>query len=137
MQKIESKTGTISQSQDKIFNYLSDFRHFEHLIPQDKISDWYAESEKCSFKVPTIGDAQMEIVEKEPYKLIKIAGEGRGGSAEFLFWIQLKEVDTQVTKIKLTAKPELNKMLEAVAKHPIQKFMNMLVDQLEKFSFEA
>jgi carbon monoxide dehydrogenase subunit G len=137
MQKIESKIGTIHQTEEKIYNYLKDFKNFEHLVPQDQINNWYAENEKCSFEVPMLGDVKMEIVEKEPYKLIKIGGEGKNGSIQFRFWIQLKETEPSITKVKLTIQPEMNPIMEQMAKKPLQKYINMLIDKIEGFSFES
>ncbi len=136
MKKIESKTGTIDQPSDKIFNYLADFRNFEHIIPQDKIYDWKAGEDQCEFSVPGIGEATMKIVEKEPYKLIKITGDANQGNYHFYLWTQLKQSEESVTKMKLTIQADLNPMLEMMAKKPLKNFVDLLIDQMEAFAFE-
>jgi carbon monoxide dehydrogenase subunit G len=136
MKKIESKIGTIQQPSEKIFNYLSDFKNFEHLIPQDKISNWKAGEDQCEFNVPGVGEATMKIIEKEPNKLIKISGDANQGAYHFYLWSQLKEVEESVTKMKLTIQADLNPMLEMMAKKPLKNFVDLLIDQMQAFSFE-
>lgn len=135
MKKIESKIGTINQPDEKIYNFLTDFNNFESLIPQDKVSDWESTTDSCSFKVPGVGDANIKIVEKEPHKLIKFEGEGQNGSYLFRFWIQLKQVEENDTKIKITLQPELNQMMAMMVTKPLKNFLNTLVDQIENFHF--
>ena len=36
---IESKIGKVESSSERIYNFLSDFNNFEHLVPQDKIEN--------------------------------------------------------------------------------------------------
>ena len=58
----------------------------------------------------------MEGIESVPYK--------------FFFWIQLKEMAQNDTKIKLTIKAKLNPLIKSAANKPLQTFIDSLVDQL-------
>jgi hypothetical protein len=44
-------------------------------------------------------------------------------------------VEESDTKIKLTLEPKLNAMMMAMVKKPLQDFVDMLVDQMEKLEF--
>ena len=78
MSKIESKIGKINQSDEKIYNFISDFNNFKSIIPNDKVTDWESTPDSCTFKVEGIGKAKMKINESEPFKLVKIQGTGNG-----------------------------------------------------------
>ncbi len=135
MAKIESKIGVIKEPDTKIYEFLSDFNNFEKLIPQDYITDWESTSDSCSFKLSNYGHANFSVIEKEPYKLIKVEGKSSDNSSITL-WIQIKSVAENDSRIKLTIKPQLNPMLQMLASGPLKKMINLMVDKLENFHFE-
>lgn len=132
MLKIESKIGIINQSDEHIYNFLTDFNHFSSLVPQDRIKNWEATSDTCRFTLDRLGDIGMKIIEKEPYKLIKVTGD-ENSQFDFLFWIQLKRMAETDTRIKLTIHADINPMLQLMAKKPLQKFIDLMVDQIELY----
>lgn len=135
MTKYESRIGVVKQSDEKIYNYLSDFNNFKDIVPSDKLKDYQSTEESCSFTIDGLGRAGMEIIEKKPNELIKITGD-EDSKLNFFFWVQIKQVAEMDSRIKLTIKAELNPMLKMVASKPIQSFLDKLIDQLETFSFE-
>ncbi|MFT5821982.1 MAG: hypothetical protein ACI8ZM_003238 [Crocinitomix sp.] len=48
---IESNKVTINASQEVVYTFLTDFNNIKELLPQDKISDWSATVDQCSFKI--------------------------------------------------------------------------------------
>jgi carbon monoxide dehydrogenase subunit G len=131
MSKIESRVGKLSSPAEKVYNFLSDFNNFKALIPAERISDFESTADSCEFNVKGIGKASLKIIEKEPQKLVKVAGEAMG-KIGFKMWIQLKEIAEDDTRIKLTIEADLNPMMSMVANKPLTNFINMLVDQIEK-----
>lgn len=49
--KITSKTVLVAAPQQTVFDFLKDANNIIHLLPQDKISDFKATKDECSFKV--------------------------------------------------------------------------------------
>lgn len=135
MTTFESRIGKIQSSQEKVFNFLSDFNNFKQFIPGDKVNDWKSDTDSCSFKVSGIGEVGLEIIEKNPFELIKITGNGMA-SVEFFLWIQLKEPIDNDTRVKLTMKAELNPMMKMVASKPLKNFLELMIKYMEDFSFE-
>lgn len=131
MTTIESRIGKINSSEEKIYNLLSKFDNFNNFIPQDKVNNYVATEDTCNFTIDKIGDFGMRIIERQPFSLIKIMNDGKG-PFNFNFWIQLKKVAENDTRVKLTIKAELNAMLKMVAKKPLTNFVNTLVDKLEE-----
>jgi carbon monoxide dehydrogenase subunit G len=134
MSKIESKTGRVKQSDEKIYNFLSDFNNFKHLIPPDKVKNWSSTSDSCRFSVDGIGEAGLKIIEKTPFSLIKISADGNT-PINFFLWIQIKKIEENVSGIRIVIEPEVNAMMMMMVKGPLQNFVDMLVDQFEKVSF--
>ncbi len=129
MSKIESKIGQVDQSDEKIYTFLADFNNFKHLIPADKVKNWESTENSCKFTVDGIGDAGLKIIEKTPYSLIKVTSEGKTPLSFFL-WIQIKKIEESKSAIRIVIEPQVNPMMLAMVKGPLQKFLDMLVDQL-------
>ena len=136
MIKLESKIGKINGSEEEAYNFLSRFDNFQKFIPEDKIQNWEATEDSCHFSIEGIGDTGMKIIEKEPFKLIKITGEELA-NIEFTFWIQLKQIAENDTRIKLTIQAHINPMFQIVVKKPLQNFLNTLVEHIEKINFSS
>lgn len=129
MTEFESKIVSIQRPAEKVYRVLSDFRQFTPLIPKDKIEGWEAEEDRCKFNVKGIGQLGLKIVNKEPFSTIKFAGDGKV-PFEFFFWIQLKEVAPNDTKMKLTLKAELNMMFKMMLSKQLEEGINSMAEQI-------
>lgn len=131
MTTFESKIKSIYFPQETIYNVLSDFNNLtfvKNRIPQDKIKDISFDTDSVSMTVEMMGNVKLRIINREPYKTIKITAEGT--PSEAYMWIQLKEVDKNDTKIKITIKTKLNAMIKMMLKGKIDLFINGLADAL-------
>jgi carbon monoxide dehydrogenase subunit G len=132
--KLESKVGKIEAKDEKVYTFLTNFDNFKHLIPADKVKDWQSNEDSCTFTVDPIGKTGIKILEKEPYKLIKLSGIDNK-PFDFKLWVQLKKLEESTTAVKITVEVDLNPMLQAMAKKPLQNFIDTLVDQLSKIKY--
>ncbi|MFO7879484.1 MAG: hypothetical protein ACQES0_09595 [Bacteroidota bacterium] len=130
MSKLEvvSKVGKVPNQAERIFNFLSDFRNFDRLIPPDAAQNWSSDKDNCRF---TIKGQQvgLEIIDRVPDKTIKIRSS-EDSVLPFLFWIQLKEVAAYDTRVRLTIHAEVNMMMKVMLKKQLQKGLDQLVDQM-------
>lgn len=132
--KLESKTGKVEETDEKIYTFLSSFDNFTQLIPADKVRDWQSTGDSCTFAVDPIGKVGFKMIEKDPFKLIKISGID-SKPFEFKLWVQLKKLEEKKTAIKITIDVDLNPMLQMMAKKPLQNFIDALIDQLVKIKY--
>lgn len=123
MEKYESKQQQIRRSAEQIYMALSSFNNFTPML-QDKVEDWQADDDVCSFKVKGIA-ARLRMVEREPNKTIKIQGDD-GTPMDFTFWLQLKEVAPYDTRMRIVVHAELNMMMRMM----IGKKLQGAVDQM-------
>lgn len=128
--KIESRIGKIQANEQRVFELISDFNNLKNFALPENIKDFQADTDNCSFAVDGMGNFAMQIIERDPYKLVKIAS-GEGMMFSFNLWIQLKSVAENDVRVKVTLKAELNAMLKMMAKKPLTKFVDTLVDRLE------
>ncbi len=127
MTEFESKIVAINRKSEDVYRVLSDFRLFTPFIPTDKLEGWKAEEDSCSFIVNGIGQTGLKIIEKEPFKTVKITGDGKL-PFEFFLWIQLNEVEPNDTRMKLTLKAELNMMLKMMLEKKISEGINTMAE---------
>ena len=135
--KIESRIGKSAVSDQKIYNFISNFHNFKELLPQDRVSGWESSEEKCSFQVDPLGRTGLMIVGKEPYKLVKMSSDPEFSKYQFTIWIQLKKVSLDDTRIKITIEPLVNKIMLPMVRLPLKKLADGLIDKMESFDFKG
>lgn len=131
MTKIESKITKTEVNTEKLFSFVSDFNNFESIIPADRVKNWEADEESCSFTIEGIGSAALRIIEKEPNNLVKITSEGQT-PISFMMWVQLKEMAENDTRIKITIDPQINMMMMTMVKKPLKEFVDMLAERMSE-----
>ncbi|MDA3911948.1 MAG: polyketide cyclase [Bacteroidales bacterium] len=125
--KVVSKIGKIQNADERIFQFLSDFRNFDRLIPPD-VEGWESDANSCHFRLK--GQAiELHIVERIPFKTIKIQSDD-GSAFPFTFWIQLISASAYDTRVRLTIHADVNMMMRVVMKKQLKKGLDQLVNQL-------
>lgn len=104
-------------------------------MPPDRIKDWESTSDGCRFNLEGIGQAGLKIIERQPHKLIKISSDEKT-VLQFFIWIQLKGIDDQDTRIRITIDVNLNPVMLSMAGSSLKEFIDLLVGQLEIFPFK-
>jgi len=133
--KIESKIGKSACSDQQIYTFISNFHNFKELLPADKVSGWESSEEKCSFQVDPLGRTGLMIIEKKPPSLVKMSSDPEFSKYQFTIWIQLKKVQPDDTRIKITIEPLVNMMLMPMVKGPLKKLADGLVSKMETYNF--
>ncbi len=129
--KIESKIGRLRNDEERIYAFISDCNNFQQFVVNDKIKDWQSDSEACDFSVDGIGHLAFRIVEKNPNNLVKFSIESTQAENVFL-WVQLKNVTVGDTRVKLTAKLNVNPMMKMFISKPLKEGLDKVVDTLER-----
>ena len=128
----KSRSGKLSCTPEVFFNFITDIRNLEQFVPQGKISNWIASSDSCSFNVPPLGSANVKIVSKDPYKMVEYAGEVlKTNNFRLTVSVSGHEKDMSEASLLLTA--DLNPMLKMMATGPIEKFLELLISEMEQF----
>ncbi len=130
MTDIESKQGKILTNDKELFLFLSDMRNLDSFIPGDKVQNWMSDEDSCSFDVPQVGQLSLRISKKEPNIFIKIEPEGGATPFSFTFFIQIKQVEENDTRIKLTLRAELNMMMKTMFQGQLKKGLDQIIDTL-------
>ncbi|MFI3301535.1 MAG: polyketide cyclase [Rikenellaceae bacterium] len=110
MEKYESKQHQILLPVEQLYTLIS---RFDNLTPAvaDKVEDWQADEDRCSFKAKGF-TLKLRIDERVENKHVKIVGDEGGAPIDFSFWIQLQSVAPYDTRFRLVLHAELNMMMK-------------------------
>ncbi|HET6243993.1 MAG: hypothetical protein H0V01_02240 [Bacteroidetes bacterium] len=129
--KIETKKASLNKSQNEIFEFLSDFRNFEKLMPKDKIEKWTATSETCSFNISGMADIGMKIEKTVPHSEINIISHGKN-PFEFTLNVYIEPEGLDKSIAFFIFRGDINPFLKMMAEKPLTNFFNMLVAKMEE-----
>lgn len=136
--KYESKISKSAASARAIFAVLSDLSNIDKvrdLIPQDKIKDIESERDFVRFKVDGLGQKIcVRVVDREEDKTVKFAVEGAPVTANM--WIQMKQVEENDTRLKLTMKSDFPMMFKMMLDKKIQTGLDEAAEMLAQMPFE-
>ena len=128
--KVESKIGKLCSSNDRIYEFLSNCNNFQQFAASDKVKDWRSDSDSCSFTIDGAGNVAFRIVDRNPGDMVKFSIENAQAENIFL-WIQLKSANTNDTRVKLTAKLEVNAVMSMFISKPLKNGLDKIVETLE------
>ena len=139
MSEYVSSIKKIEANADEVFAVLSDLENISRvkdMIPEDKVKDLTFTSDAVKFKVDGLGQrVGIRIVEREPYSTIKFSGENI--PMEVNFWIQLKQVAENDTRIKLTLRAELPMMFKMMLDNKLKAGIEQAAEYLANFPYKA
>ena len=147
LNKYVSDVKLVNHNQQVVFNYLSNFENLSDYlnsgliekitekIPQIKITNFKSDQDSCKFNITGLGIAEIKIVNREPFKSIKVESSG-GLPISFTFWIQLIPVDAFQTKLRLTLHAEMSMMIKMMAGNKLEEGINQLAETLSKLPYQ-
>lgn len=147
MSKYISEVKTVNHNHETVFTFLSNFNNLGQFfnenmlskissqIPNVSIDDVQIDADSCRFTVSSMGEAGFRILEREPFKMIKITGEGKI-PMELLFWIQIVPVSDYQCKIRLTLHASMNMMVKMMVGNKLKDGINKLADALTYLPYQ-
>lgn len=136
-QKYESKIQSIPAPVDKVFPVLSNLKNLERVrehIPADKVQDMEITEDMVKFKVDGLAQKiAIRIVDKVENDTIKFGLDNMPISANF--WIQLKEVAPNDTRVKLTVKADIPIFFRMMIEKKLQQGIDDAAVMLTQFPY--
>lgn len=136
--KYESKITSIPAPVEAVYKGLSNFKNLERvrdLIPQDKVQELEIEDDYIRMKVDGLGQKiVIRIVDRIENDTIKFGFENLPLSLNF--WIQLKEVAPEDTRMKLTLKADIPMMFKMMFEKKIQQGIDDAATMIAKMPFK-
>ncbi|GGI58243.1 SRPBCC family protein [Winogradskyella haliclonae] len=121
---LESPKVTLDKSAEDTFNFLSDVKNFEKLMPENISKFEVLDADKFLFALK--GMPEIVLKKKEAIPNSKIVLGAAGGKLDFSLTADITEVDATKSDVKLTFAGEFNAMMAMMIKGPISKFIETL-----------
>jgi hypothetical protein len=130
--KIESTKVEVNSNLLEVFNFLKDSTNLIQLLPQDKISDWNANTDECSFKVQ--GGVTISLIQNGDDNGNKIfMKSGEKSPFPFNLTLHLSE-ENNLTHGYIEFDGEVNMFLKMMVEKPLTSLFNHMAEKLkEKF----
>lgn len=124
-----SETHSTKSNTNDLFDYMSDFNHFKHLLPTDKIENFECTSEQCSFGIKGLTTLTIKIKDRQPKT--KITFETLG-IAKFVFTLHIHFTESQTTSVQMEG--DLNPFIKAMAEKPLLELVNTMATKLSQLA---
>lgn len=134
MLTIESKIGATKGSQAAVYNYLSDFRNFAHMLPAEQLSNLEITGDTIRFALSGLGKVGLKLSERIPHEQLLIRAT-EDSSADFTFRFRIAAEDANRSTVRFVLEANLNMFFEMMAKGPLQQFADLVIDKITSLEF--
>ena len=146
IERYVSDVKIIKNNQEVIFNYLSNFENLgrfinegllekiTQLVPQIRISGFESDQDSCRFSLSGFGSGEIRIIERDPYKTIKILSSG-SLPVGITLWIQLLQKEPALTNLRITLDADLNILLKTMIGNRLNEGVNSLAELLANLPY--
>jgi len=126
---LESPTVTVSKSANTLFDFLTDVKNFETIMPENT-DKFEAAEDAFIFALKGMPNIKLKLEAQERPNKIVLAS----ASDKFPFTLTgyIKTLDANSSSIKLSFEGNFNPMMAMMIKVPLQKFINTLSENLGK-----
>ena len=114
-----------------LFEFLSDFKNFHRILPEDKVENFQYTEDECSFNIKGITPMRIKMAEKKPFEYILFTSEGLGKFNFNLKVLFSGEPDTGGT-CRIDLNGDLNPFILSMAQKPLTALVNTMADRLSK-----
>lgn len=128
----QSRSGNLSCTPEEFYSFITDIRNFEQFIPEGTVKNWRASTESCNFYVSPLGEILMKIKGKTPFTQVTFEGNAFQNN-EFLIEVSISGNMENFAQTRLTFLADLNPVLKMMASAYIERFLETLMDEMEKF----
>lgn len=129
MDKFISKVTRAKCSAQIIYNRFESLENLAGLVQHEKIEHVEASHDECHITVKGIGAIGIKVVNREPFKTLKFSNT-EATPLEFTLWIQLVEVDSLDTRIRLTLHAKIPMMIRLLIKGKLQTGLDQAAEQI-------
>ncbi|MEM8845537.1 MAG: SRPBCC family protein [Bacteroidota bacterium] len=121
---IETPTRKVAKSQQDVFEFLTDIKNFEKLMPEN--IDKFEVLDEDTFKFALKGMPEIILRRKEQHPNEKVVLGAASDKLPFTLTALINGVDTAESEVTLSFEGEFNAMMAMMIKSPITNFMETL-----------
>ncbi len=127
---LESPKISLSKSANEVFDFLSNVKNFEGLMPENISKFDLLEKDKFIFALTGMPEIILQKnSEVAPNRIVLGAA---GGKLDFTLEAKITSIEANKTEVQLSFTGNFNPMMAMMIKGPISKFIETLVTNIPK-----
>lgn len=127
---IETPKKTVAKSSQEVFDFLSDVKNFEHLMPENISKFEVINEDRFLFALKGMPEIVLQRKEMIPHSKVVLGAASE--KLPFTLTANIIELGPKETQVVLSFEGEFNAMMAMMIKNPITNFMGTLSDNLQK-----
>lgn len=127
---LESQKISLSKSANEVFDFLSNVKNFEGLMPENISKFELLEKDKFIFAIT--GMPEIILQKKSEEAPISIVLGAAGGKLDFTLKANITSIEANKTEVQLSFTGDFNPMMAMMIKGPISKFIETLATNIPK-----
>ena len=127
---LESPKVSVPKSSQNVFDFLSNVKNFESLMPENISKFEVLDKDKFLFQLKGMPEIILETKKVIPPNTIVLGAAG--GKIDFSLTGTITETSTEASEVQLTFNGDFNPMMAMMIKGPIKKFIETLATNIPK-----
>lgn len=127
---LKSPKISLSKSAHEVFDFLSDVKNFEGLMPKNISKFERLEKDKFIFALTGMPEIILQKKSEEAPKSIVLGAAG--GKLDFTLKANITSIESHKSEVQLSFTGDFNPMMTMMIKGPISKFIETLVTNIPK-----
>ena len=128
---IEGNSVVVQKSQKEMFEFLTDLKNFEQLMPES-IQKFEVDGDSFIFGLKGMPEIRLALQDKTEYSNITLGAAS--SKLDFELDTNIEEIDSNSCEVKLDFNGKFNMMMAMMVKKPLTSFIETLTDNLEELS---
>ena len=120
---------TVNKSQKETFEFLTDLKNFEQLMPES-IQKFEVDGDSFIFGLKGMPEIRLVLKEKTEYSNIVLGAAS--SKLDFELVANIIEIDTTSSEVQLDFNGKFNMMMAMMVKKPLTSFIETLTDNVEQ-----
>lgn len=126
---LESAKVSVAKSSKEVFEFLSDLKNFEHLMPENT-QKFEVDGDSFLFALKGMPEIRLILKEKTAFSNITLAAAS--SKLPFTLSGNLTEISENESQAQLLFSGDFNPMMAMMVKKPLTKFIEVLAENISK-----
>ena len=126
---IEGNKVTVNKSQKETFEFLSDLKNFEQLMPES-IQKFEVDGDSFIFGLKGMPEIRLVLKERTEYSNVTLGAAS--SKLDFHLVADIEEIDENSSEVQLNFEGKFNAMMAMMVKRPLNSFITTLTENLEE-----
>ncbi len=126
---IESEKQVVKKNNITLYNFISDFKNFKSLLPEDRITDYTCDTDWCAFTIVGLTSIRLVTEQKLEPTLIKVKSEN-ARNIDIEISITFIKLDEMTTEGLVILNADTNAFLKIMVEQPLKNLANMIAKKM-------